>query len=79
MGQCFRQCLLAETHEANLFNLKKQSKKSLQQYRARVNNLMSRAYPGLEGTEHLERISNEHLRKGLPDQTLSYEILTMKT
>ena len=47
MGQRFGQCLLAETHRANLYNLKKQTKENLQQYSARVSRLMSRAYRGI--------------------------------
>ena len=78
MGQRFGQCLLAETHRANLYNLKKQSKENLQQYSARVSRLMSRAYPGMQGTPVFENLAIEHLLRGLPDQKLAYEILTKK-
>ena len=43
MGQHLGQYLLAETHRANLYNLKKQTKENLQQYSARVSRLMSKA------------------------------------
>ena len=36
MEQRFGHCLLAETHRANLNNLKKQSRETIQQYSARV-------------------------------------------
>ena len=78
MEQRFGQCLLAETHRANLYNLKKQTKGNLQQYSARVNRLMSRAYPGMQGTAVFENLAIEHLLRGLPDQKLAYEILTKK-
>ena len=78
MGRRFRQCLLAETHRANLYNLKKQSKESLQQYSARVSSLMSRAYPGMQGTAIFDNLTIEHLLRGLPDQKLAYEIFTKK-
>ena len=78
MGQCFGQCLLAETHRANLYNLRKQSKENLQQYSTRVSRLMSRAYPGMQGTAVFENLAIEHLLRGIPDQKLAYEILTKK-
>ena len=78
MGQRFGQCLLAETHRANLYNLKKQSKESLQQYSARVSRLMSRAYPGMQGNAVFDNLAIEHLLRGLPDQKLAYEIFTKK-
>ena len=78
MGQRFGQCQLAETHRANLYNLKKQSKENLQQYSARVSRLMSRAYPGMQGTPVFENLAIEHLLRGLPDQKLAYEIFTKR-
>ena len=78
MGQRFGQCLLAETHRANLYNLKKLTKESLQQCSARVSSLMSRAYPGMQGTAIFDNLAIEHLLRGLPDQKLAYEIFTKK-
>ena len=78
MGQRFGQCLLAETHRANLYNLKKLTKESLQQYSARVSRLMSRAYSGMQGTAIFDNLAIEHLLRGLPDQKLAYEIFTKK-
>ena len=78
MGQRFGQCLLAETHRANLYNLKKLTKESLQQYSARVSSLMSRAYPGMQGTAIFDNLAIEHLLRGLPNQKLAYEIFTKK-
>ena len=78
MRQHFGQCLLAETHRANLHNLKKLTKESLQQYSARVSSLISRAYPGMQGTAIFDNLAIEHLLRGLPDQKLAYEIFTKK-
>ena len=39
---------------------------------------MSRAYPGMQGTAVFENLAIEHLLRGLPDQKLTYEILTKK-
>ena len=78
MEQRFGQCLLAETHRANLNNTKKQSRETIQQYSARVSQLMTRAYPGIQGTGIFENLAIEHLLKGLPDQKMAYEILTKK-
>ena len=61
MGQRFGHCRLAETHRENFHNLKKQSKESLQQYSARVSSLMSRAYPGMQGTAIFDNLTIEHL------------------
>ena len=78
MEQRFGQCLLAETHRANLNNIKKQSRETIQQYSARVSQLMTRAYPGIQGTGIFENLAIEHLLRGLPDQKMAYEIMTKK-
>ena len=48
--QRFGQCVLPKTHRASLYTIKKQPKENLQQYSARVNHLMFKAYPGIQGT-----------------------------
>jgi len=78
LEQRFGQSLLAETYRANLYNIKKTSKESIQEYSARVNQLMTRAYPGMEGTAIYNNLLIEHLLKGMPDQRLAYEVLTRK-
>ena len=54
------------------------SKESVQQYSARISNLMCRAYPRMEGTPIFNNLAIEHLLRGLPDQKIAYEILTHK-
>ena len=72
--QRFGQSLLAETHRANLYSIKKQPKENLQQYSDRVSRHMLRAYPGMQGTAIYETLAIEYLLRGLPDQNLAYEI-----
>ena len=74
MKRRFRICHLAETHRADLYRLRKQTKENLQEYSARVNRLMSRAYTGMQGTTIFENLTIEYLLRGLPDQNLAYEI-----
>ena len=78
MRQRFGLCPLAETYRADLYNLRKQTKENIQQYSARISRLMSRAYPGMQGTAIYESLHIEYLLRGLPDQTLAYEIFTKK-
>lgn len=78
MQQRFGHCLLAETHRANLYNVRKFSKEPMQEYSVRINKLMSKAYPGMQGTEIYNNLAIEHLLRGLPDQRLAYEILVRK-
>ena len=78
MEQRFGQCLLAETHRVNLNNIKKQPRETIQQYSARVSQLMTRAYPGIQGTGIFDNLAIEHLLRGLPDQKMAYEIMTKK-
>ena len=72
--QRFGQSLLAETHRANLYSIKKQPKENLQQYSDRVSTHMLRAYPGMQGTAIYETLAIEYLLRGLLDQNLAYEI-----
>ena len=76
MRRRFGLCSLAETHRADLYNLRKQTKENLQQYSARVSRLMSRAYPGMQGTAIYDTLAVEYLLRGLPNQKLAYEIFT---
>ena len=76
MRQRFGECLLPETHRANLCSTKKLPKENLQEYSARVNHMMMRGYPGIQGTKIYNSLAVEHFLRGLPDQKLAYEILT---
>ena len=78
MEQRFGTCTLPETHRANLYNVKKLPKETIQQFSARVNQMMVRAYPGILGTDIFNSLAIEHLLRGLPDQKLAYDILVRK-
>ena len=70
--------VLPETHRASLENMKKDSRESLPEYATRVREIMSKAYPGLEGTELYTKLLIEHVVKGLPDASIVYDVLTKK-
>ena len=78
MVQRFGQSLLAETHRAALNDIKKLSTETIQQYSARVSQLMSRAYPGTQGTTLFQTLTVEHMLNVLPDTRLAYETLVRK-
>ena len=70
--------VLPETHRVALQNVKKTAQESLQEYAARVQTLVSRAYPGLEGTEIFTSITIEYLVNGLQDPNLVYDVMTKR-
>ena len=70
--------VLPETHRLSLQNLKKNAQESLQEYVARVQTLVSRAYPGLEGSELFNSMTIDHLVSGLQDPNLVYDVKTKR-
>ena len=70
--------VLPETHRASLLNLRKQPKESLREYGARVRRLMSKAYPGMEGSTMYAAMEVEYLVTGLPDPNMAFDILVKK-
>ena len=70
--------VLPETHRLSLQNLKKNAQESLQEYAARVQTLVSRAYPGLEGSELFNSMTIDHLVSGLQDPNLVYDVKTKR-
>ena len=78
LKQRFGDNVLPETHRASLDLIRKESKETLQEYAARVRELMSRAYPGLEGSELFTGMLIERIVKGLPDSSLVYDVLCKK-
>ena len=78
MRQRFGECLLPETHRANLYSVKKQPKETLQEYSDHVNRMMVKGYPGIQGTNIYNSLAVEHFLRGLPDQKLAYEIMIKK-
>ena len=76
MTQRFGHSVLAETHRVSLQDIKQEP--ALQQYGARVIQIVSRAYPGIQGTALYESLSFEHMLKGLSNKHLAYETLVRK-
>ena len=69
---------LSPVHRANLNSLRKELDETLEEYAARVNIMMSRAYPGVQGQLY-EEIAVEHLLNGLGDSTVAYDVLIKKS
>lgn len=70
----FGQCSPAERYRASLYNVKKIYTETVVQYGARVNLLMARAYPGIQGSSMFDTLAIKYFLQGLPDQSLEYEI-----
>ena len=69
---------LPETYRASLQTLKKLPKESLEEYADRVRRTVTKAYPGITGTQLMEDMTIENLIGGLPDSNLVYDVLTKK-
>ena len=65
----------AETVRANLNNLRKNAKETMQEYASRVRTMMARAYPDIGTTETFTQMTIHHLLQGLNDQSIAYEVL----
>ncbi|CAG2239915.1 unnamed protein product [Mytilus edulis] len=78
MSQRFGDHILPETYRTNLQFIKQDHKESIQEYAFRVERLVGKAYPDVNDLSLLDRFKTEHFIKGLPDQSLSYEVLKQK-
>jgi len=67
----------SQTYRAMLTSLHKTSKESTQDYAARVQMMMSRAYPDIKMTNTFQQLSIEHFLNGLPEQEISYEVMKL--
>ena len=65
----------AETVRANLNNLSKNAKKTMQEYASRVRTMMASVYPDIGTTETFTQMTIHHLLQGLNDQSIAYEVL----
>ncbi|CAC5360113.1 unnamed protein product [Mytilus coruscus] len=68
--------LLPEQYREKLNQVRKEYKESLTEYAARVDDLVYKAFPGLNPPELLITLTIENLLRGLPDQSLAYEVRT---
>ncbi|CAG2195308.1 unnamed protein product [Mytilus edulis] len=78
MSQRFGDHILPETYRTNLQFIKQDHKESIQEYASRVEILVGKAYPAVNDSSLLDHFKTEHFIKGLPDQSLSYEVLKQK-
>lgn len=78
MEQRFGDHILPDTYRTNLQFVKQVNKESLHDYAARVEKLVTRAYPEILEVTLLDRFKTEHFLKGLPDQSVAYEVLIQK-
>ncbi|CAG2254283.1 unnamed protein product [Mytilus edulis] len=78
MSQRFGDHILPETYRTNLQFIKQDQKESIQEYASRVEWMVGKAYPDVNDSSLLDRFKTEHFIKGLPDQSLSYEVLIQK-
>ncbi|XP_052098545.1 uncharacterized protein LOC127733252 [Mytilus californianus] len=78
MSQRFGDHILPETYRTNLQFIKQNHKESIQEYASRVKRLVGKAYPDVNDLSLLDRFKTEHFIKGLPDQSLAYEVLIQK-
>jgi len=78
LGNRFGDHVLPETHRAALWNLQRNAKESLQEYAARTRTMVSKAYPGMQGSQLLEQITVEHMVQGLGDADMAYDVLAQR-
>ena len=74
----FGDSVLPETHRAALDFVKKDTKENLREYAAPVGVLMSKAYPGLEGSDLFTSMLIDGIVQGIPDPALVLKILRKK-
>ena len=70
ISQRFGQCHFPEIHRTVLYNMCQLPTESLQQYSARVNQLMTKAYPGMQCTNVYDSLSVEHFLRELSNKKL---------
>lgn len=66
-----------DTYRRELQTVKKQFKESIHEYAARVENMVRKAYPGME-RQLFNNISIEYMLSGLPVQSITYDVLTKR-
>ena len=59
--------------------IKKDTKENLREYAARVGELMSKAYPGLAGSDLFTSMLIDRIVRGLPDPALVYDVLSKRS
>ena len=70
--------VLPETHRATLQTIRKNAKEELHEFASRVCDQVSKAYPGLVGSQLHTDLTIETIVNGLQDPSLVYDVLTKK-
>ena len=70
--------VLPETRRATLQNIKRNTEETIDEYASRVTDLVTKAYPGIAGSDLFNKLTVEHIVQGLGDSSLSYDIMTKK-
>ena len=76
LNQRFGDYLLPEQYSENLNQVRKLQKETLVEYASRVEEFVNKAYPQLNPPELVSTLTIENILRGLPDQTLLYEVRT---
>lgn len=76
LDQRYGDYLLPEQYRENLNQVKKNARETLVEFASRVEEMVNKAYPQLNPPELVSTLTIENVLRGLPDQTLSYEVRT---
>ncbi|CAG2246518.1 unnamed protein product [Mytilus edulis] len=68
---------LPETYRKELQTVRKGYKESTNEYAARIQTMVKKAYPGMN-QQLFNSIAIEHMLNGLPDQSVAYDVLTKR-
>ncbi|CAG2206600.1 unnamed protein product [Mytilus edulis] len=68
---------LPETYRKELQTVRKGYKESTNEYAARIQTMVKKAYPGMN-QQLFNSIAIEHMLNGLPDQSIAYDVLTKR-
>ena len=68
---------LPETYRKELQAVRKTYKESINEYAARIQAMVRKAYPGMD-QQLFNSISIEHMLNGIPDQSIAYDVLTKR-
>jgi len=66
-----------ETYRRELLCAKKQYKETIHEYAARIENMVRKAYPGMD-RQLFNNLSIEYMLAGLPDQSIAYDVMTKR-
>ena len=66
-----------ETYRWELLCAKKQYKENIHEYAARIENMVRKAYSGMD-RQLFSNLSIEYMLAGLPDQSISYDVMTKR-